>query len=946
MNKYIKFIFIISLCIKFTFSKKFLFSVIISIYNNGRYLDESIGSILNQTIPFNKIQIILVNDGSIDETEEICLKYQKQFPKNIIYKKIEHSGVSVGRNIGMKYAEGEIINFLDADDKWDNKAFKLVLQFFRYNKSINLVGCRIIFFEALNSYHPLDYKFYQTRIVDLRKEYNCIQLSSSSSFFRYSLIKDKTFKKGIFNGEDTRFINNILLKNPKLGLIKEAIYYYRKRRDLTSAIQNKAKNEEFYSFILESVDKYLINESKKLYNKIIPFVQFYIAYNTLFRIILPTNLFLSKSKFYSYSKSLEYIIKQIEDKYILEQKILSEKEKLFLLSLKNGKDIRNDITFKNDIFIYSGYKLKNLRTSKNILVWRILDIKNNVLHLEGKDNFFLFPETYSYFCKIGSKIIYPKYYDYSGYDTLTMYGKIYKGKIVIFDILIKNSNFLKINFFLTYKGIVSEIFPSLGWFTHIPNLKEGYYHYEDYIVKIVNNRINIYNYNNTLEQLYENKFCEQLKIINKSNLIKLRKNFFKSKKENNNKKSIWIINDKLESAGDNGEYFFRYLKMKNPKNIKFYFVIKSNCNDSKRLVPLGNIIDFGSNKHLDIFLKSDKILSSIYEEWADNPFQSDFKYIKDLIHFDFIFIQHGIIKDDLSYYLNRIKKNYQLIVTSSYKEYKSIFNEKYGYNKNNVIISGLPRYDNLFNLKSIINKERIILVSPTWRMYFKGTYDIKTFESIYSVDFKLTDFFNFYNNLINNEELILNMEKYKYIGILCLHPYLSKQWIDFKQNKFFSVLDVCDYQNLLLKSSLLITDYSSIFFDFGYLKKPVIYTHFDYDEYISNHFKKGYFDYLINGFGPVCYNINCTIKNIILQFKRGCSLRKEYLKRINGFFKYIDGNNCERLYIALSNYPKRNNKENNNDMKHILIFFSVFIFIKFNSFRKIYLINKDSKKSN
>ena len=203
----------------------------------------------------------------------------------------------------MKYAEGEIINFLDADDKWDNKAFKLVLQFFRYNKSINLVGCRIIFFEALNSYHPLDYKFYKTRIVDLRKEYNCIQLSSSSSFFRYSLIKDKTFKKGIFNGEDTRFINNILLKNPKLGLIKEAIYYYRKRRDLTSAIQNKAKNEEFYSFILESVDKYLINESKKLYNKIIPFVQFYIAYNTLFRIILPTNLFLSKSKFYSYSKT-------------------------------------------------------------------------------------------------------------------------------------------------------------------------------------------------------------------------------------------------------------------------------------------------------------------------------------------------------------------------------------------------------------------------------------------------------------------------------------------------------------------------------------------------------------------------------------------------------------------------------------------------------------------
>jgi CDP-glycerol glycerophosphotransferase (TagB/SpsB family) len=66
------------------------------------------------------------------------------------------------------------------------------------------------------------------------------------------------------------------------------------------------------------------------------------------------------------------------------------------------------------------------------------------------------------------------------------------------------------------------------------------------------------------------------------------------------------------------------------------------------------------------------------------------------------------------------------------------------------------------------------------------------------------------------------MEKYDYTGILCLHPYFSKHWIDFKQNKIFSVLSECNYQKLLLKSSLLITDYSSIFFDFGYLNKPVI----------------------------------------------------------------------------------------------------------------------------
>ena len=210
MNKLnLKLIYICSLCLNFTSSKKFIFSVIISIFNTGRYLNDSFESIHNQTIGFNKIQIIFVNDGSTDNTEQVCMKYKNKYPENVIYIKIEHSGVSVGRNIGMKKAKGEFINFLDADDKWDNEAFKLVFLFFKFNKNINIIGCRLIFFESKNSPHPLDYKFHKSRVVNLTKEYNCIQLSSSSSFFRHSLIKNKQFKEGIVNGEDTRFLNTI-----------------------------------------------------------------------------------------------------------------------------------------------------------------------------------------------------------------------------------------------------------------------------------------------------------------------------------------------------------------------------------------------------------------------------------------------------------------------------------------------------------------------------------------------------------------------------------------------------------------------------------------------------------------------------------------------------------------------------------------------------------------
>ena len=62
------------------------------------------------------------------------------------------------------------------------------------------------------------------------------------------------------------------------------------------------------------------------------------------------------------------------------------------------------------------------------------------------------------------------------------------------------------------------------------------------------------------------------------------------------------------------------------------------------------------------------------------------------------------------------------------------------------------------------------------------------------------------------------MKNFNYSGAFCLHPCFSSQWIDFNQNEFFSVNEHCNYQELLLTGSLLITDYSSIFFDFAYLR--------------------------------------------------------------------------------------------------------------------------------
>jgi CDP-glycerol glycerophosphotransferase (TagB/SpsB family)/glycosyltransferase involved in cell wall biosynthesis len=928
--KNLKLLILFSLLTKLQVTTNFIFSVIITIYNTGRYLDDCICSVINQTVNIKDIQIILVNDGSTDKEEEKCLEYKEIFPKNIVYIKIKHGGVSKARNIGIEYAKGKYINFMDSDDKWDKNAFNYVLLFFKYHRKINIIGCRIKFFEALESFHPLDYKFYKTRVVNLTEEYNCIQLSSSSSFFKYSLIKNYKFKEGVFNGEDTRLINNYLLLNPLLGVVREALYFYRRRADSTSAIQNSGKNEQYYFSIIQLVDEYLIERSKKLYNRILPFIQFYLAYDILFRITFPTFNYIEKSRLLEYFNHIHNILYQIEDKYIIQQKILSLKEKFVALSKKYDYDIRDDIIIQNNLLIYSGHILMNMKKNKNIITWRILEINNNSIHLEGKDNCILKANKFFYYCKLGNKIFYPKYLYYSGYDLITMYGNIDKGRIVLFDIPLENKNHQILKFYLSYKDNDIEIFPSLGWFTHIPNINDGYYNSGRFIIKPIEDRLNIYVYNESLKEIFEEQYCKYLKQLMKTNIITLRKKYFENeKKKLENTTEIWIINDKQNLAGDNGEFFFRFLKKKKPKRIKFYFAIKNDCQDYKRLRPLGNIIDLDSEDYLNTFLIADKIISSMYESWVDNPFGTDFKYLRDLFHFDFIFIQHGIIKDDLSRYLNRISKNYSLIVTSSNKEFKSILDYNYHYKINNVILSGLPRYDSLQSLKIFTKIEKIILLIPTWRIYLKGSFNIKTYESIYSNSFNLTIYYNFYNNLINNDELLFHMEKMNYKGIFCLHPYLSKQWKDFKQNKIFSVLEYCDFQNLILKSSILITDYSSIFFDFAYLKKPIIYIHFDYDEYRYFQYAKGYFDYIKHGFGPVCNDQKCTIDEIIKKMKNHSLIENKFLKRINRFFKYTDEKNCERLYIKLLGYSESSFNNNYKIYIYFIIIFGVLIKINF-----------------
>ena len=108
----------------------FKFSIITAVYNTEAYLEDAVNSVLSQDIGFtDSVQLILVDDGSSDQSGNICDTYQKQYPSNIKVIHKPNGGVSSARNEGLRYAEGRYINFLDSDDRLSSNTLSAVYDF-------------------------------------------------------------------------------------------------------------------------------------------------------------------------------------------------------------------------------------------------------------------------------------------------------------------------------------------------------------------------------------------------------------------------------------------------------------------------------------------------------------------------------------------------------------------------------------------------------------------------------------------------------------------------------------------------------------------------------------------------------------------------------------------------------------------------------------------------
>lgn len=353
--------------------KNFYFSVIIPVYNVEEYLEETIKSIVNQSLSFTKyIQIILINDGSNDESGKICEKYSEMYPDNIIYISKENGGVSSARNAGLDIASGKIINFCDSDDYFSHDAFEKVKDFYEKNNSIDVVAIRLKCFEGAEGSWVNDVYFDENRIIDMEKEKYFMQCQVGASFIRKEKALMNRFDTRIKIHEDSVYLYKIFRDSPFCGVVGDATYWHRIRKKKSSATQNINIKENIFS-MSELVISGLIDFYKQKYKKIPAYFQSFIIKEFDWYVTKNINeVELNKNEKIELKKTIGNIMSNLDYEEIKNHPYITEIERNRYLDLK-----------KNIKFLFSPKKenkdeLKHIKKLKKLAI-RIRDkIKRKV----------------------------------------------------------------------------------------------------------------------------------------------------------------------------------------------------------------------------------------------------------------------------------------------------------------------------------------------------------------------------------------------------------------------------------------------------------------------------------------------------------------------------------------------------------------------------------------
>lgn len=882
--------------------KKFEYdmSIVIPVYNSEKYISECFESIYNQTYDFDKIQLIFINDGSSDNSGELCLKYKELYPENVVYIEQENSGVSAARNKGIENSKGKYIMFLDSDDVIEKDTVDGIIEVFDTNyEKIDLISYKLKELKNGKLSNKLHYRnkyLNKSGVYDLNEFFYCNITTVNYAIKNQEKLQIKF--EGNFQ-EDQKFATDTVMKKKKIGYTEKGCYIY--RRHNTSVTNNSF----FAYYLFDSVTKFWEDLFEK-YKPVPPYIQSLfindINWKTHGDLLKPYHY--TGKEFDRQWQRILNLINQLDNFVILNHPVLSEEFKYHFIKLKSNKDTKvlfgkktsNISIINNDELVYS-----NNYIDLHILRFNVFKDKINIIGYFLNPVFIFCEQLPKLFLIVNNDVknkilvdIRDSSYSYSRATEKT-------AKAWLFELELEMNELSKIAFQISVGDSnidTNFIFENVTPFNRHLIERDKYYKFDkefslDKTGKFI-----------TIEESTKKQEKAHKKIINNYYFYNDKKRWLFRKIASvfsKTREEIWLYYDCKGVEKDNGYYQFMHdIKMKD--GIKRYFVSANDMKKTHKIfkgVKRNKIIKFNSIKHKLYYLKARKVITAYIENNNCCPYtlKSLSNYSDLFIKPEVIYLQHGVLHAHMpwKFSFDRLLVDKEVISTSF--EEKNLINN-YCFTDQHLIKSGMPRYDFISQDAKPKNK---ILFAPSWRRYLISNNNGKWVPL--EDKFENSSFFKETSEFLNSKKLHKLLEKYDFQLEFKLHPIFGCYKKLYKFNS-----DRITFSKSTTKNSdynIFMTDFSSFSFDFVYLKRAIIYFFPDYDLFNAGLNLYRELDLpLENGFGKLVENSSDAIKELEILLKNDCKPKGEFLERTNSLFFYNDNKQRERIYEQIYDSKK------------------------------------------
>lgn len=872
-------------------------TMIVPIYNMEDFLAECLDSLVAQTIAPEEMEILLIDDGSPDNSIEIMEQYAAKYSNMKILRK-ENEGLSRTRNYGIARAKGKYIMYIDADDTLSPETVKEVTDFFdKHYDEVDLVTYNEI--PIINGKYGQPHYRYKTLVhsgvYDLTLPSNAFISQTRVNVCVKNMGDDNVLfdLNREFRHEDQRYCIEVVRRKMKIGYCSKGIYYYLHQAE--SIVRTY-----FYAYyIFENTMKFWEDIFDYYKDGVIPqYIQALylndINWKTTSDILLPYHY--EKEKFEEAKSRILRLLDKVDDEVILRHPAVDNFHRQFFIRLKSHNDIKvvtgvNQLVVTNhDKVIYSTQKIE------------IVLLKFKVK--EGKIQFKAFVKCAAFNYMDKPKLYLVKNRQEEKMEEVDLYFSSwshYRAKTI-------TNKFWGFDVELDIKGLRSfEFKVDLNGELH----NTRYYFMPQAYFNFAMKRLSLYQdgkeFSYDTGTFYIKKQnMEQYKEYKKYQKSKYRKSdiktwalrricMLKSKKYDN----VWLYHDCKGVKKDNGYYQFIHDVEMNDGVKRYYVINEEEFGKAKRNFPRKYrkyMIQFGSWKHKYLYLKAQKIITA-FIEWSNySPFtQARLKKFMEVSNRpEIIYLQHGVLHAHVpwKYSLDRLLIDKEVI--STHYERENLINN-YCFNEDALLPAGMPRYDYIDADKKSVNR---ILFAPSWRKYLVGMAGAGQWITTEG-KFLNSQFFAETSKFLNSRELEEILEKHDFYLDFKLHPILEryKHLYNISNTRVTmaeSIIDETEYK-------IFMTDFSSFVFDFVYLQKPIIYFLPD-DEM----FRAGMNDYreidipFEDAFGDFVKSAEDAVGAVEKILDNDCQPEEKYADKMKDFFLYKDNHQCDRIYNELS----------------------------------------------